>query len=287
MSDVRVALVVPTIGRTTELDELLCSVESQSHPVASVVIADQSNGHDVRGLVARWERRLPVTRVVSCGGASKGRNDGIAALPDYDVIGFPDDDVWYQRDTVERAVGALRRHGGCVSGVLTTTVGTAGRMGTARNPRPLDKRTLWKWAMEATCFFERGYFTTVGYFDPGLGVGAPTPWQSGEISDLLLRGLRSGFPLWFDPTVRVFDRAEVNSRDTTYRLKARRYARGTGRVLRQHHEQGRYALSLAGPAVQSVCGLLRGRPHTALLKLHVTLGRAEGMVGRVLPLSPE
>ncbi|UUU21789.1 glycosyltransferase family 2 protein [Streptomyces sp. DSM 40750] len=287
MSDARVALVVTTIGRTTALDALLRSVESQSHPVAAVVIADQSGGHDVRRLVDRWQPRLPLIRVASGGGASKGRNDGIAALPDCDVIGFPDDDVWYQRDTVERAVGALRRHGGCVSGTLRTTAGTVGRMGTVEKPRPLDERTLWRWTMEATCFFERGYFTTVGNFNPGFGVGSCTPWQSGEIADLLLRGLRSGFPLWFDPAIRVYDGTEVDPGNVTYRLKARRYARGTGRVLQQHHGHGRCFRSLAGPAAQSVGELLRGRPRTALLKLHVTLGRAEGMAGRVLPLSLE
>lgn len=278
----RVGLVISTIGRTAELDELLVSLESQSHSVSAVVVADQSGGDDVNRLVTCWSGRLPVTRVVSSGGASAGRNDGVAALPPCDVIGFPDDDVWYETDTVERAVNAVEWYGGCVSGVLITE-GASGRMVGADQRMPLDKRSVWGRAMEATCFFERGFFAATGGFDTSLGVGAPTPWQSGEVSDLLLRGLRLGLAVWFDPAVRVYDRAVVDAGSAAYRLKTRRYARGTGRVLRQHHEVGRCALSVAAPAAQSLYHLLRGRPRTASLKLQVLLGRAEGIAGVVLP----
>ncbi|MEU1567001.1 glycosyltransferase [Streptomyces mirabilis] len=278
--------MVSTIGRTAELEELLLSLESQSHPVSAIVIADQTRDHEVRRLVTRWSRRLPVTRVISSGGASAGRNDGIANLPPCDVVAFPDDDVWYQPDTVERAVHALRQHGGCVSGLLITTKGTTGRMATADHPLPLDNKSVWRRAMEATCFFERDFFSTAGHFDPNLGVGSPTPWQSGEISDLLLRGLRHNIPVWFNPTVRVYDRTPVDPDTTAYRLKARRYARGTGRVLRRHHGPARCAQSVAAPAAQSVYHLLRGQPTAASLKLQVLLGRAEGIVGAVLPHAP-
>lgn len=279
---VKVGVVITTIGREDALDRLLRSIAAQEHPVTCVVIADQSPKHQLVPLVERWRMRLPVQHVKSGRGASAGRNDGLAALPPVDVVSFPDDDVWYDRHTVQRAVAALPAPEGCVSGRLYTTLGLRARM-PAKESRAfaLTPRSQWLYAMEATCFFGRRYFDQAGTFDGTIGVGAPTPWQSGEISDLLLRGLQRRLPVHHDPAISVYDATGVDPFSVDYRNKARRYARGTGYVMRRHHHPGRLALALAAPAAQILVSAARGRRAEAALKSQVLLGRAEGMSHRV------
>jgi hypothetical protein len=159
-------------------------------------------------------------------------------------------------------------------------------MRTGRVRTRLDHHSVLRWATEGSCFFEREWFTVAGEFDPHLGVGTNTPWQAGEIADLLLRGIHNGLPVWFDPSVRVHESAAVVATGAAYRLKARRYARGTGRVARRYFGPTRWARLLIAPLVQATMGLVSGRLAVCLLKLQVLLGRAEGLSGRCLPGGP-
>ncbi|MEU3756584.1 glycosyltransferase family A protein [Streptomyces olivoreticuli] len=281
----RVGIVVPTIGRPALLQRLFASLEAQTMSVSAIVVADQSNGTETASVAAAWAPRLPVTVVNSHGGASQGRNDGLAALPACDVIAFPDDDCWYTPTTVADAIKELTAGHMAVSGrSLTPDNRKPSRVRSGNQPLTLDRRSIWTHALEYTCFFRREFFETYGVFNVGLGVGCPTPWQSGEGTELLWRAFRQGASLGYSPRITIFDDADTTPSSEAYLRKTREYARGTGRVIRMHQSRREFAAAILRPAARCSLDLLRLRLHTARLCLHIILGRCEGYTGRIFPV---
>ncbi|WP_344975935.1 glycosyltransferase family 2 protein [Streptosporangium fragile] len=283
----RVALVVTTIGRPETLDRLFRSVLGQSPPVAEMIVVDQSGETGTAEVVERWKDRLPVRRVTTPRGLSAGRNAGMAALGDYDVVGFPDDDTWYAPDTLTRVCEAMGGHG-VVSGKLLDAAGRPAQLAFGTEPAVLDRTTVWSQAIEATCFYTAAFMNAVGRFDEGLGAGCPTPWQSGEGTDLLLRGMRDGWSVVYDPRVTVYeDNPFVPAAGTReFRARARRVARGTGRVYRRHYGRRARLRTLVRPLGGALLSAARGRWPEAGWHLQRLVGRLEGVTGVVLPLRP-
>ncbi|MFI6452922.1 glycosyltransferase family 2 protein [Streptosporangium amethystogenes] len=281
----RVALVVTTIGRPETLDRLLRSVLEQSLPATEMIVVDQSGGTGTAEVVERWRERLPVRRVTTPRGLSAGRNAGVAALGDYDIVGFPDDDTWYAPDTLARVCEAIGGHG-VVSGMLLDAAGQPTQLAFGAEPAVLDGATVWSQAIEATCFYTAAFMGAVGSFDEGLGAGCSTPWQSGEGTDLLLRGLRDGWSIAYHPRVIVYeDNPFVPAAGTReFRRRARHVARGTGRVYRRHHGWGARFRVLARPLGGALLSVARARWADAGWHLQRLIGRLEGITGILLPV---
>ncbi|MCO5989117.1 glycosyltransferase [Actinoallomurus spadix] len=281
------AVVVSTIGRPQLLDRLLASLHEQTLRPSDVVVVDQSDDGDTRKVVDSWMDRLPVRRSTSARGLSIGRNVGIAALGDYDFVAFPDDDTSYLPDTLAQAAAAFASAPavGAISGRLVGTPGRPAQFTSFADRRMrLDHRTVWTSAIENCCFFRRAFLRAVGGFDEDLGVGAASPWQSGEGTDLLLRGMKAGWPILFDPRIVIVEyNPELPSLgERAYHVKARRYARGTGRVFRRHHGIGSQVRVVVRPLAAAALSLARGRRALALWYLQRAIGRIEGITGRVL-----
>ncbi|MEV6863444.1 glycosyltransferase [Streptosporangium subroseum] len=280
----RVALVITTIGRPKTLDRLLHSLFEQSLPVTEMIVVDQSGETGTAEVVARWQERLPVRRVTTPRGLSAGRNAGVAALGDYDIVGFPDDDTWYAPDTIARVCEAIGGYG-VVSGMLLDAAGRPTQLAFGAEPAVLDSATVWSQAIEATCFYTAAFMSAVGNFDEGLGAGCSTPWQSGEGTDLLLRGLRDGWSIAYDPRITVYeDNPSVPAAGTREsRLRARHVARGTGRVYRRHYGwRGRFR-TLARPLGGALLSVTRAHWAEAAWHLQRLVGRLEGITGVLLP----
>lgn len=280
--DLRIAVVVSTVGRdVAALDRLLESLERQEHPAAEIVVADQSGSHRVATMLAAWAGRLPVRRVVSTRGLSVGRNDAIRALgDDLHMVAVTDDDCTYEPGTLASAARVFRHTGcGVLCGALKSSQGD--RVRSEDVPFALDRRTVWTHAIEPATFVGREVFEDVGLFDVALGVGSPGPWQSGEGTELLLRAMGAGHVLQYDGAVRVHECSQVLSDDERL-SKARRYARGTGRVIRRHYGPLEQARVILRPLLAAGGHLLLGHRKEARRYLEVTKGRAEGVVGRTV-----
>lgn len=276
----RIAVVVSTLGRDiAALDRLMESLDRQELPAVEIVVADQSDGHEVAGVVASWAGRLPVRRVVSTRGAAQGRNDGIDALGQgVDVVAVTDDDCTYEPTALAAAARSLGERGcGVLCGALTSSHGERVRF--AGEAFELDRRTVWTHAIEAVMFMARDVLHVAGTFDVSIGVGSASPWQSGEGTDLMLRAGDAGYSLWYDSAVRIHESAPELS--TEERLsKSRRYARGTGHVIRRHYGRGEQARVVVRPLMAAATHAILGHRREARRYLEVTKGRVEGVVGR-------
>ena len=84
-------LIIPTIGRTTELETLFESVALQKVTGLECLVIDQNADDRLGPILARWQERLTIRRLRGEAGASRSRNLGLAHATG-DIVAFPDDD---------------------------------------------------------------------------------------------------------------------------------------------------------------------------------------------------
>jgi glycosyltransferase involved in cell wall biosynthesis len=230
----RFSLVVATVGRTAELRRLLKSLGRQQHRDFEVLVVDQNPDERLLPVLAEFEGRLEIRRLVSPLGLSRSRNFGLRHVTG-DVIGFPDDDCWYPDDLLMQAKMLLQANPGW-QGIIGDAVDEAGnrilpwrdRMG--RLTRPMS----WRRAVTYVYFLRSQALRRIGGFDEGLGPGSDQPWGCGEDNDLMLRVLEAGLYVQYDPKIRICHPRMFLSFDEMSREKRYRYSLGEGYLLRKH-----------------------------------------------------
>ena len=202
---------------------------------------------------------------------------------------FPDDDCWYPPHFLGHALDRMTELGADVlSGRAAAEDGRDINGRFEQAVTRIDRDKVWTTGIEWVVFFKREVLDAVGGYDPDIGGGAATPWQSCEGQDIMLRALAAGYACVFDPGI-YGHHAELDVRSPAMLRKGRAYARGFGYVLRRHH----YPLSqvanwLLRPAVRGALTLAKGDATTARYCGTVLLGRFAGwtMKGRTLAPSP-
>jgi len=238
----RFILIMSTLGRTDDLVRFFSSLAAQSGFDCKIYLCDQNDDRRLEPIVSAWSERLSIRIVRSDRGLSRGRNAALAAaLTDLDpeeaqkncIVAFPDDDCWYPGDVLSK-VSAFFSHHPEISGVTGRSVNERDVPSAARSPGvPLDLTpgNLFRGSMGISyCIFLR--FTVVqgvGLFDATLGVGSGTPWGAGEESDYLLRAIRQGARICYQPDIHIHHPDKGPMSDPSRFLA---YARGHGRVLR-------------------------------------------------------
>ena len=273
-----------TLGRAEALERLLDSLAPQVRSGDRIVLVAQDRIDEVRRLADSFRTADMVIEVTtSARGAARGRNAGVALLePGERLLHFPNDTTWFPAG----AVDAIRAASDGLSvGALTVVDEHGPKFTLPDRPTPLDRWNAWN-VIEMGILIRRSVFEELGGFDPDLGTGAPTPWQAGEATDLLLRLIRRRPDLaasfaWLPPEVFVHGVADPSGLTTgERRRKLRAYGRGLGRVVVRHRYPlwWGFAFLFGGLAFG-----LRHRPdYRAPDGWWVFLGRAEGMSGRTL-----
>lgn len=228
------SLILATVGRTTELNRLFDTLAAQTFHDFEVIVVDQNRDdrlqpvlHRARylGLVVRHLKHSPPNLALA-------RNAGIAAA-DGQWLGFPDDDCWYEPQTLERVLARAKRSDR-PQGVITRWVEQdppqpAGTLSWHRSSRFRDLPVS-----SITLFFKRELLGRIGGFDGRLGVGQ---WfGAGEETDIVLRALRTGALLAYDPLTLVHHRVDppAPTVSTIMRRASQMRARGTGAMYAKH-----------------------------------------------------
>jgi glycosyltransferase involved in cell wall biosynthesis len=228
------SLILATVGRTTELNRLFDTLAAQTFHDFEVIVVDQNKDdrllpmlHRARclGLIVRHLRHSPPNLALA-------RNAGIA-VADGHWIAFPDDDCWYESQTLERVLMRARRRDH-PQGVITRWVEQdpprpAGTLSWHRSSRFRDLPVS-----SITLFFRNDLLQRIGGFDGRLGVGQ---WfGAGEETDIVLRALRADALLAYDPQALVHHRVDPPSPRVSaiMRRAAKLRARGTGAMYAKH-----------------------------------------------------
>jgi glycosyltransferase involved in cell wall biosynthesis len=266
-------LVVATVDRTDELGRLLDSLEAQRYERLRVVVVDQNEDDRIAPVVEG--RTLRLERIRAERGLSRARN---AALPqiEAEVVAFPDDDCVYPGGTLERVAQRL-----AADPELSGITGRAADERETSSPswKPdaavLTDDNLWNRAISFTIFLRSELVREVGDFDERLGVGSSEPWSSGEEIDYLIRAVRCGARIEYDPTLVV--RHDVRANDA--RLGARDGA-SVGYLLRKHrYPAGVTARMLVRPLGGFIAACVRLDRSQARYQLSTLRGRIRGYRG--------
>lgn len=278
-------LVVATLGRLEPLRRLLDSLEGQLEGDDRIVIVAQRNLEEVAALVAAHPLAERVVVTTSQRGAARGRNAGVAALPKGErVLGFPNDTTWYPAGSIAALHAAVDPQRFDV-GAIAVVDEHGPKFELPARGTPLDRWNVWS-VIEMGLVLRRSLFDRIGGFDADLGTGAPTPWQAGEATDLLLR-LISREPevatafRWLPAEASVGGVADAHGLGpAARRRKLRAYGRGLGRVVTRWRYPlwWRFAFVVGG----LLFGVRHGGDYSAIDGWWVFLGRLEGCLGRTL-----
>lgn len=278
----KLSLVLATYGRADELGRCLESLTAQDDRNFEILVMDQNPdvrlvgpiGHfQKRGLAIRHER-LPKP------GLSEARNAGLRIAAG-EVIGFPDDDCWYEPQTIanmRRAFLEDQSLSGGVADWVEQTSGGGNAHGRDDLPLSLDAWRDFRGgaASSIALFFKRDLLRDLNGFDERLGVGK---WYgAGEETDLVLRALAAGARIRRVPDARVHH-AFACSHQGGGQPKAaamRARARGTGAMYAKHKLGMKTVVrGIVAPVLKPLAQLQLGQPFQVGLAL--ALGRLEGM----------
>lgn len=230
--DLRFDLVVATVDRVEPLDALFASLDSQTHRDFRVVVVDQ-NADERTASVLAGHPGLDVLRLGSERGLSRARNAALQAL-DAGLVAFPDDDCSYPPDLLGRVAARF-----AADRALDGLTGRAAAEGGASDPSweaepaVLTTHNLWNRVISFTLFLRRELVARIGGFEEGLGLGSGTPWSSGEEVEYVVRALRTGARIEYDPGIVVTHALKAYSPDELRAIGLRDGA-SVGWILRRH-----------------------------------------------------
>lgn len=230
----RFSLIVATMGRTAELRRLLESLARQDRKDLEVILVDQNPDQRLADVIEPFVGQIDIIHTRSAQGASRARNAGLA-MASGDIIGFPDDDCWYPPGLLDRIEGFLAAARDW-DGIIGHTIDAAGNTTLPWNDRagPLSPAMSWRRSVTYVYFLRRDVALAVGGFDTTLGPGAGSFWGAGDDNDFMLRALKTGARVYFEPALTVHHPPLFPAFDGVALDKRERYARADGRVLHKH-----------------------------------------------------
>ena len=273
-----ISLILATIGDDERLANLLRSLQAQAFRDFEAIIVDQSGDDRVLRIVDTHGGGLAIRHLRHARGLSRSRNAGLRVAAG-DIVGFPDDDCWYDSPLLGRVHRFLAAHPQ-VDGLTGRALFDAREHPPARfarRARWVAPATVWTQGISCTIFLRRALVARVGPFDESLGLGAGTPWIAAEESDYLLRAVEAGANVWYDPALTVHHPGHRGRFTSVEHARGASYARAMGYVLRRH-QAGRAALlhHLARSLGGMLCTAMGGRLDLARFHACVLAGRWRG-----------
>jgi glycosyltransferase involved in cell wall biosynthesis len=280
--EIKISLVVATLGRTAELVRLFHSLADQDCSDFEVIIVDQNLDDRLEPLSKdNWPFQVKRIHTPSARGLSRARNAGWLVARGEFII-FPDDDCWYPTWLLSRGLQLIS-----AAKVDVLTGRAADEAGNDINgkyspvPHTVTRSNVWISGIEWMMLFRKTALVAVNGFDEDVGVGASTPWQACEGQDVLLRVLDKGFTCRFDPSFFGHHARFDDISPKAMQAKGRAYARGLGYVLRVHRYGHLAAANWIGrPLVKLLLSAVKGDLDRCVYDFNVALGRLEGYMGR-------
>jgi len=178
--EVLISLIVCTLGRTTPPKGFFESLLTQEHKNFEVIWWIRT-ATIVSTRFSRQAMAVPLRRLRTPGelGASRGAINGWP-IAEGSVIVFPDDDCWYPPWFLARGLSLIAATGGL-------SLRPCGRRRWAQHQRKIRINRSTNQPIQCLdggnrmdYLFQKAAILAVSGFDPEIGVGASTPWQSCE-----------------------------------------------------------------------------------------------------------
>ena len=184
-----------------------------------------------------------------------------------EVLAFPDDDCWYSPGLLRQ----VRSFFAANPRYSLLSVGVRDERGRLSGNRwvsgkcELATANLFRTSVGMALFVRRGGVAGSFRFDESLGVGAGTPFVSGEDTDYVFRLLEAGLKGRFDRSLTVYHPRRDMLSGGAMRCAAYGYGCGMGRVIRKRAKLPLLPAFVAFDLLRLVFSLLRGKPGPAWL----------------------
>ncbi|MDT9001331.1 glycosyltransferase family A protein [Paucibacter sp. APW11] len=275
----KASLVLATVGRTDDLARGLDALCRQTDQRFEVLLVDQNPDDRLNVLVDEAKAGGLNIRHLRLGrpSLSGARNLGIAQATG-EVIAFPDDDCWYEPDTVARVLAAFEADS-ALDGLSINWVEQSQVLGQRADGHALEL-AAWRAyrggeASSISLFLKAALLRRLHGFDERLGVGQ---WfGAAEEIDLVLRALHAGARIEGLSTARVhhaFGRRPAVALSQAWRSAMSR-ARGTGAIYAKHRLS--VWIVLRGLLAPTVKALLRPGLQSMAVGLATSWGRLQGL----------
>jgi glycosyltransferase involved in cell wall biosynthesis len=279
------SLIVCTLRRQDTLRRLFESLAKQTFQDFEVIVVDQNAPGFLDEVIDHYRHLFIIVHVSASPGLSAARNIGLRRATG-DVIAFPDDDCWYDPNSLVDVLTRIEseKSVAIVSGRTTDGDGQSSVSLFLRHASRISRRNFLKCGNSNCLFFRREIFQEIGHFDVRLGVGSGTGFHSGEEADVLLRALDAGLSAQYFPDLMVHHDQVDEAITQAHIQRARNYGRGFGALLRKHRfPTFEIAYRVSRPLVGAVLCLLSGKVMEARYRWVWGRSIAEGY--RTWPLS--
>ena len=226
----KISLIMPTINTYDELDLFLKSLSIQTYKNFELIVIDQNNELNIVDLIEKYQNDFDIKYNKSYElGLSLNRNKGLFMM-DGDIVGFPDDDCEYEKDTLQKVINYFE--GNKEKKIYSCRTLERGKdYGTGNM---LEKDTELTYSniedtVKSITFFVNFSREDISLFDENMGVGAY--YGSGEESDYVLTLMHKGFKGDYFANDIIYHPAKKGNYDDINR--AYRYALGYGALVKK------------------------------------------------------
>ena len=204
----KLSIVIPTLGRMQQVDDLLSSIERYAVELdLEIIIVDQNSDDRLCKFVER-HAQLNVRRVrVDFKGLSRARNYG-SRLARGQYIHFPDDDSEYVEGSLAHAIAFLDTHQdyAAVSGKVVDREGHGTATHWAKQEQDINPGNLYGCFVEAALVYRHDAFER---FPDDVSLGVGTFHGAEEGADQVYRMLRAGEKIRYIPTITFYHPLKV------------------------------------------------------------------------------
>lgn len=222
------SIIITTVDRVKEIRELFASLEKQRCKNFQLILGDQSIDHLLNKELNKYSFNSKYIPLPKCS-LSKARN----LLLNYvegDVIVLGDDDCIYHPDFFDQMESIVIKHPQAAAFVCAPSVNLKNH-----KVKIMSRWSLFYQAPSISILLRTSFVHRAGRFDEQIGIGADTPWQSGEETDMLLRiQALGGIVLRCLSIQRPWHPDPDFSQEATIR---KAYAYGLGRMFVLHKHQ--------------------------------------------------
>jgi glycosyltransferase involved in cell wall biosynthesis len=258
------SLIMATRGRTNELNHFFDSLTYCGSANLECIIVDQNLDDRLLPVLAQWQRHFAIKHLRAAQGLSRARNIGLHHATG-DVVAFPDDDCWYSPELLREVASffSVNRTYQILSvGVRDETNAPSGNRWIL-DACDLTTTNLFRTSVGFALFVQRGRSKLPPIFDESLGVGAGTPFVSGEDTDYVFRLLESGLRGRFDRRLTVHHPRRDMMSGQANLARAYGYGCGMGRVIRKRAKHSLLPAFLAFDLARTMYSLVNGELSSA------------------------
>ena len=277
-----ISLIVATLNRINELGRFIRSLAPPANCLIDLILVDQNNDERINTLLASLS--LPVSVSVqhlrfSQHNQSLARNYGLTHAR-HNVIAFPDDDCWYEPDTLTQVIALFQAQPqtAVIVGHWIERTDTV-----PDHTTPITIQAILNFRSVPTSaiiqFFKRTALPHKDPFDARFGAYKEHGgyFGCGEETDLIMTVGMQGNSILFAPQVRIHHRFNIRRFESLKQQFSfvRHRARGTGGLYAKH-KSTRYVVvrGMLSPLLRSVRYFYS--PGRCITETALWLGRLEG-----------